>query len=356
MKKRQKAAGKIPEQNHETVWEAATEQSTAAEQKAVTKQNKSTEQKAASKQESAEKPKPRMKYKDTIFRMLFNNKENLLSLYNAVNGTVYTDADRLEITTLENAVYTNYKNDVSFVFGFELMLYEHQSTVNPNMPLRDLSYVTTILQGMTREENLYGSELVRIPAPRFVIFYNGKGRQPMKQTLRLSDAFLKKQESPELELLVTVYNINWGCNWELMRACCLLGEYAQYVDQVRRFAGTMPFEEAVEKAVDYCIKNGILADFLSKNRAEAIAVSIFEYDEEKHMKSERETAYRKGMKLGIEQGLERGRKQGIEQGIQALIEMSAEFGSSKQETVERLMKKLQISKEKAEENIEKYWH
>ena len=262
MKKRQKAAGKIPKQNHEAVWEAATEQSAAAEQKAAIKQSKSAEQKTASKQESAEKPKPRMKYKDTIFRMLFNNKENLLSLYNAVNGTAYMDADSLEITTLENAVYTNYKNDVSFVFDFELMLYEHQSTVNPNMPLRDLSYVTTILQGITREENLYGSELVKIPAPGFVIFYNGIDLQPVKQILRLSDAFLKKQE---LELLVTVYNINWGCNRELMKACCLLEKYAQYVDQVRKFAEMMPFEEAVEKA---------------ENREEAIAVSSREYKEE----------------------------------------------------------------------------
>lgn len=292
------------------------------------------------KQKIVEKPKPRVQYKDTVFRMLFNDKENLLSLYNAVNKSAYTDVDNLKITTLENAVYTNYKNDVSFVFGFELMLYEHQSTVNPNMPLRDLIYVTTVLQGMTSEENLYGSKLVRIPAPRFVVFYNGMDGQPVQQTLRLSDAFLKKQEQPEIELLVTVYNINWGYNRDLMKACRLLEEYAQFVDKVRQFAIQMPFAEAVEKAVDYCIKNGILADFLSKNRAEAIAVSIFEYDEEKHMKSERETAYRKG----------------IEQGIQALIEMSMEFGGGKQETVERLMKKLQISQEKAEESIEKYWH
>ena len=84
------------------------------------------------------------KYKDTIFRMLFKEKENLLSLYNAVNGTSYVDTDGLEITTLQDAVYMNYKNDVSFVFDFELNLYEHQSTVNPNMPLRDLIYVTTV--------------------------------------------------------------------------------------------------------------------------------------------------------------------------------------------------------------------
>lgn len=245
-----------------------------------------------------------LRYKDTVFRMLFKEKENLLSLYNAVNGTAYTEVDKLEITTLENAVYTNYKNDVSFVFDFELMLYEHQSTVNPNMPLRDLIYVTNILRGLTTEENLYGSELIRLPFPKFIVFYNGTDFQPVKQVLRLSDSFLKKQEQPELELLVTVYNINWGYNKELMKACSLLAEYAQYVNQVRQFAENMPFAQAVEKAVDYCIKHGILADFLSKNRAEAIAVSIFEYDEEKHLNQEREAAYRKGKSDGLKVGIE----------------------------------------------------
>ncbi|MDE6687376.1 MAG: transposase [Lachnospiraceae bacterium] len=261
---------------------------------------KSVKQKEAAKRKATGRSKARLHYKDTIFRMIFNDRENLLSLYNAVNGTAYTEAENLEITTLENAVYMNYKNDVSFVFGFELMLYEHQSTVNPNMPLRNLTYVTTILQGLTSEDDLYGLKLVRMPSPRFVVFYNGTDPQPVKQVLRLSDAFLKKQEQPELELLVTVYNINWGYNQELMKACRLLEEYAQYVEQVRRFAGTMTFEEAVETAVDYCIRNDILADFLTKNRAEAIAVSIFEYDEEKHLRNERE----EGIRLGIEQGIE----------------------------------------------------
>ena len=98
--------------------------------------------------------------------------------------------------------------------------------------------------------------------------------------------------------MVKVYNINSGYNPELMEACCLLKEYAQYVEQVRRFARKQPFQEAVEQAVDYCIRNGILADFLSKNRAEAIAVSIFEYDEEKHLKNERELAYKNGEEAG----------------------------------------------------------
>ena len=249
-------------------------------------------------------------YKDTVFRMLFKEKENLLSLYNALNQTAYTDADRLEITTLENAVYMNYKNDISFVFDFELMLYEHQSTVNPNMPLRDLINVTKVLQGRIKGENLYGTALVRIPTPRFVIFYNGTDSCPERQILRLSDVFEKQPEKPELELLVTVYNINWGYNPELMEACRLLKEYAQYVEQVRIFAKDMPFSDAVETAVEHCIQNGILEEFLTKNRAEAIAMSIFEYNEEQHLKSEREQAYQNGR----DDGMAIGRKEGYREG------------------------------------------
>lgn len=253
-------------------------------------------------------------YKDTLFRMIFREKENLLSLYNALNSTAYEEANDLEIATLENAVYMNYKNDISFVFDFELLLYEHQSTCNPNMPLRDLLYVTRILQNRIKDENLYSKSLVRIPTPRFVVFYNGTDFQPEQQTLHLSDAFEKKQEEPSLELSVTVYNINLGYNHELLEACRLLKEYAQYVEQVRMFAKKLPLPEAVEKAVDNCVRNGILSDFLAKNRAEAIAVSIFEYDEEKHLKSERkewrEIGYREGLVTGREEGLAVGREEG----------------------------------------------
>lgn len=260
-------------------------------------------------------------YKDTVFRMLFKEKENLLSLYNALNETTYTEVDQLEITTLENAIYMNYKNDISFVFDFQLMLYEHQSTVNPNMPLRDLFYVTRVLQGLTKKDNLYGHLLIKLPAPRFVVFYNGTDFQPKQQVLRLSNAFEKRQEQPELELLVTVYNINWGQNPELMEACQLLKEYAKYVEQVRNYAKEMPFPEAVEHAVDACIKDGVLAEFLSKNRAEAIAMSIFEYDEEKHIKSEREWAYKNGHEDGRREGRREGRSEGLKKGEQRLAQL-----------------------------------
>ena len=237
-------------------------------------------------------------YKDTIFRMLFKDKENLLSLYNALNKTDYTDVNKLEITTLENAVYMNYKNDVSFVFDFELMLYEHQSTINPNMPLRDLFYVADILQKRTYDKDLYGSKLIRIPSPRFVVFYNGTDPLPERQTLKLSDAYEKKQANPELELTVTMYNINYGCNEEIMDACRTLKEYAMYVERVRTYARQMPLAEAVEKAVDDCIAEGILSEFLKKNRAEAIKVSIYEYDEELHFR----TLYEEGVEDGMERG------------------------------------------------------
>ena len=256
-------------------------------------------------------------YKDTVFRMLFREKENLLSLYNALNGTTYTDVDSLEITTLENAVYMNYKNDISFVFDFELLLYEHQSTLNPNMPLRDLLYVTRVLQNRIKDENLYSKSLVKIPAPRFVVFYNGMDFQPEQQILRLSDAFEKKQEYSSLELTVVVYNINFGHNSELLDACRLLKEYAQYVAQVRTYAKKMDFPEAVERAVEYCIKNEILSDFLTKNRAEVIAVSIFEYDEEKHMKSERE----EWREIGRGEGLSIGREEGLKTGLDNLSQL-----------------------------------
>ena len=281
---------------------------------------------------------PQRAYKDTVFRMLFREKENLLSLYNAVNGTAYTDVERLEISTLENAVYMNYKNDISFVMNFELMLYEHQSTVNPNMPLRHLIYVTKVLQGIIRNADLYGSVLVQIPTPRFVIFYNGMEEQPEQKILKLSDAFKKRLEVPELELIVTMYNINFGQNSELLNACQTLKEYAQYVSIVRKYAEKLPFAEAVEAAVDECIKDGILSDFLLKNRAEAIEMSIFEYDEEKHLRNEREYAYKEGRKEGKVEGIR----------IVAFILKCSGQGDSREEILQKLRESYSLSKEEAE--------
>ena len=119
--------------------------------------------------------KARQNHKDTLFRMIFSTPESLLSLYNAVNGTQYEDASELEIVTLENALYLNMKNDQAFLMDFQLNLYEHQSTWNLNMPLRFLFYVSKEYQMLIREYSLYAETLIRIPTPRFVVFYNGDG-------------------------------------------------------------------------------------------------------------------------------------------------------------------------------------
>ncbi len=240
-------------------------------------------------------------YKSSMFCMLWENKEDLLSLYNAVNGTHYTNADDLIVNTLRNAIYMGMKNDMSFIFDMSLNLYEHQSTVNPNMPLRNLFYVAQVLQGMVKDENLYGTTLVMVPTPKFVVFYNGTARQPERQTLRLSDSFIKKHAPVNLELVVEIININSGNNEELMRNCKLLREYVLYIEKVRYHACSLPIEQAVQRAVDECIATNILADFLLQNKAEAIAMSIFEYDQEAHMKHVRKEGYEDGLAEGISQ-------------------------------------------------------
>ena len=194
------------------------------------------------------------KYKDTVFRMLFSDKVNLLSLYNAVNDSNYTDPNQLEIVTLENAVYMGMKNDLSFLIDTSLFLYEHQSTYNPNMPLRDLFYISSEYQKLVDKKTLYSSQLQKIPAPSFIVFYNGTERQEDSWVNYLSEAFETSPDEPNLELKVITLNINEGHNPKLMEQCQTLREYAQYVAKVRSYAGRMPLNEAVTHAVNDCIR------------------------------------------------------------------------------------------------------
>ena len=219
-------------------------------------------------------------HKDRLFRMIFREKKELLSLYNAVNGTSYTNAEDLEIVTLENAIYMGMKNDLAFIIDTNLFLYEHQSTYNPNMPLRDLFYISGEYQKLVDRKSLYSSILLKLPAPNFIVFYNGKRKMPDRWTNCLSESYENQQGEPNLELKVVTININRDCNRKLMEQCRILGEYAQYVEKVRENAETMSLDSAVKEAVDECIQKGILADFLRVNRAEVIAMSIFEYDKE----------------------------------------------------------------------------
>ena len=245
-------------------------------------------------------------YKDTVFRMIFSDRKNLLSLYNAVNGTSYKNPEELEIVTLENAIYMGMKNDLAFIIATNLFLYEHQSTYNPNMPLRDLFYISSEYQKLVDHKSLYSSVLQKIPAPNFIVFYNGTEKKEDRWENALSDAYETPDKEPRLELKVLTLNMNEGHNKELMEQCQTLREYAKYVALVRKYKKEMKLDAAVKCAVDECIQSGILAEFLKKNRAEVIAVSIFEYDEEeeekKLRKAEYEAGYDDGKKLGITEG------------------------------------------------------
>ena len=245
-------------------------------------------------------------YKDTVFRMLFSDRKNLLSLYNAVNGTSYKNPEELEIVTLENAIYMGMKNDLAFIIATNLFLYEHQSTYNPNMPLRDLFYISSEYQKLVDHKSLYSSVLQKIPAPNFIVFYNGTEKKEDRWENALSDAYETPDKEPRLELKVLTLNMNEGHNKELMEQCQTLREYAKYVALVRKYKKEMKLDAAVKCAVDECIQSGILAEFLKKNRAEVIAVSIFEYDKEeeekKLRKAEYEAGYDDGKKLGITEG------------------------------------------------------
>ena len=255
-------------------------------------------------------PAANRNYKDTVFRMLFSNRKNLLSLYNAVNQRDYKNPDDLEIVTLENAIYMGMKNDLAFIIDTNLYLYEHQSTYNPNIPLRDLFYISNEYQKLVDKKSLYSSTLQKIPAPNFIEFYNGSTAAPDCTELRLSSAFEHLSGEPKLELIVTVLNVNVGHNAELMQHCNTLNEYAQYVARVRHYAADMSLDQAVERAVDECVKEGILAEFLTRNRNEVISMSIFEYDKELEEKKLRKAEY----EAGHEAGFSEGEKYGIERG------------------------------------------
>lgn len=246
-------------------------------------------------------------YKSRIFAMLFSDRNELLKLYNAINGTSYDDPDLLQVNTLENAVYMSMQNDVSFIIDMRLNLYEHQSTYSPNLPVRYLLYVADVYSDYTKDMNLYGTKAVKLPTPRFVIFYNGQAEQPDRKKLKLSELFSIPDADPSLELKAVMLNINKGHNRKLMETCRTLQDYAEYTFRVREYAAEMPLDLAVEQAITECISEGILADFLRKNRAEAKKVSIYEYDEERHMRQTREE--------GMEEGYANGFSQGIEQGI-----------------------------------------
>ena len=223
-------------------------------------------------------------YKSSLFTYMLSQKQYALSVYNALNDSNYTNLDDVEITTLENVVFINIRNDVSFILDHVFNLYEHQSTFNPNMPLRTLMYLANSYERMInrKEANIYGSALIRIPTPKFVVFYNGDTEYPDKMQMLLSDAFENRELQGDVELKVTMLNINYNHNRNLLEQCEVLRAYSLYNDKFKEYTRRegVTKAEAANMAIEYCIQNDVLADFFKIRRSEVVGM-VLEFTAEK---------------------------------------------------------------------------
>ncbi len=301
--------------------------------------NVSTQKSYALREESA-KYKANDRYKDNLFRFIFGreeNKQNLLDLYNALNNSNYKNKDDLEINTLDNVIYMRMKNDVSFVLDNQMVLLEHQSRYNPNMPLRGFLYFAKLYETRLATEmnlrNIYYPKLIKIPTPQYIVLYNGTDRKIGESiTLKLSDAFEYKNKSNGYEWTAIMININVGKNNDLLLKCKILGEYSSFVNCVRKYSKIRDdFTIAVDKAIEECIENGILKDLLLKYSAEVKNMLLTEFDEEKDW-----AIIAKGYKeIGYEEGIEEGKKEGKIEGIRNIIKAMLSNGVTK-ETILKL--------------------
>lgn len=263
-------------------------------------------------------------HKDRLFRLLFGdekNRTNLLSLYNAINHTDYTNAEDMEITTMQDCIYMRMKNDVSVLLYQVLALYEQQSSWNPNMPLRGLLYFAHLYEKYveTHKLNIYGSRLLQLPTPQYIVFYNGTDRKTEEVKLRLSDSFEIPCNGGGFEWTATVKNINYGYNKELMENCRILKEYAQFVDKVRQYRKELgDITAAAERTIQECINEGILEEFLAAHRAEVLDVCLTEYNEELVMEALKKDSREEGLEQGIQQGIQQGEAKRLVENIMSL--------------------------------------
>jgi predicted transposase/invertase (TIGR01784 family) len=249
------------------------------------------------------------KYKDSVFSSLFSDPGNLKELYSALGGVTLPPDIPIDINTLSGVLYMDQINDISFTIDNRLVvLLEHQSTLNPNMPLRLLIYIAHIYEKIIDRKKMYQTSLEKIPTPEFIVLYNGKKTYPDRNTLRLSDAFkdaasLKGVNLPQsLELVVQVYNINSGHNVELLQKSGTLGGYSFFIEKIREFEKTMPREEAMQSAIKYCIDNNILKSFLETQGSEVLNMLLTEWNIEEAKEVWWEEAKEEGREEGKEEG------------------------------------------------------
>ena len=300
------------------------------------------------------------RYKDSVFVDLFgedkNAKERFLSLYNALYGTALDVSVELEPLRLEQVIYMAFCNDVACLVDEKIIvLVEHQSTVNENMPLRFLQYVARLYEQIQNPRDRYLRRLKKIPTPEFYVFYNGEEEYPETATLRLSDAFMTSPAKPSIELVVSVININYNKSSELLSACKPLAEYTLFVDAVRRHT-KLDSENGFKNAIKECIQNDILREYLQRKSREVMNMLIAEYNYDIDIAVQREEEREIALKEGIAQGeakgfslgIAQGKQEGISEGVyQAKLE-TAKILKQLGDPIQKIIQVTDLSKEEIE--------
>jgi predicted transposase YdaD len=259
------------------------------------------------------------KLKDSLFSFLFNNPDILRELYSAIEDITLPPDIPIDINTLSGIIYKDKINDLSFTIDNRLVvLIEHQSTINENIPLRLLIYIAHVYEKIVNMKKAYQTKLEKIPAPEFIVLYNGKDKCPDYSELRLSGAFkgidgLKSANTMPLELIVQVYNINQGHNPEILKKCKTLDNYSIFIDKIREYQKNgLKLEESVNNAIEYCKENNILKKFLETHSSEVFNMLLTEWNWDDALEVAREEGREDGLEEGMEKGMEKGREEGIE--------------------------------------------
>ena len=282
------------------------------------------------------------KNKDRLFSFIFgreDHKDWTLSLYNTVNGSKYEDSSEIEINTLEDTLYMGMKNDVSFILRMEMSLYEHQSTYNPNMPLRELMYAGLLYDKYVHKnhKNIYGRNLIELPVPKLVVFYNGTEDADDEVILELKDAFPEKAaDRSDIQVRVRMLNINYGRNKSILDACEPLMGYSWFVERVRKhkFDG-LGVEDSVDAALAEMPDTFSIKPYLMENKAEVRAMCLTEYNEVETM--------------------EMFKEEGREEGVKALVKLCKKFNGGMLDAIESVVSEMKINQTDAEILVKKYW-
>ena len=238
------------------------------------------------------------RYKDSVFVDFFSEdrtaKANFLALYNALHGTDYQSTAILKNIRLKQVLYMSFANDVSYLVDNKIIvLAEHQSTINPNMPIRCLEYIARLYEQFYKSKEKYSRKQLAIPTPEFYVFYNGKEPYRGDSLLKLSDSFTQIHDEYALELSVKVVNINYDKTNEILKLCKPLKQYSLFVDAVRRNIA-VDKEHGFEKAIKECIQNDILREYLQRKSKEVLNMLIGEYDYDTDIAVQREESFDMG--------------------------------------------------------------